>query len=202
MLPQSSCSSTGKRIWWIHGLVSRPVCVSVGREGGRGRWGGGGEGSRQLEYYIRYFNTENKEGQLKSEDLGKDIASVQALLSKHVSNAWPGCITHDWHDDNVGDFRVRLGCLWARRDQQSDLHERSVGQWQTSSGKNHQRQTRKCHQKVVLPYRGNFGGVKYSPANIRGLSIHGLDWIQWRFNLTKILLYTSFIHIHYTVGRY
>lgn len=27
---------------------------------------------------------ESKEGQLKSEDLGKDIASVQALLSKHV----------------------------------------------------------------------------------------------------------------------
>ena len=28
--------------------------------------------------------TESKEGEVKSEDLGKDIASVQALLSKHV----------------------------------------------------------------------------------------------------------------------
>ena len=31
--------------------------------------------------------TENKEGQMKSEDLGKDIASVQALMSKHVREA-------------------------------------------------------------------------------------------------------------------
>ena len=35
------------------------------------------------ELFAKFF-VESKEGQLKSEDLGKDIASVQALLSKHV----------------------------------------------------------------------------------------------------------------------
>ena len=29
--------------------------------------------------------SENKEGQVRSEDFGKDIASVQTLQSKHVS---------------------------------------------------------------------------------------------------------------------
>ncbi len=33
---------------------------------------------------VYYLFLGNREGQVKSEDLGKDIASVQTLLSKHV----------------------------------------------------------------------------------------------------------------------
>ncbi len=37
-----------------------------------------------MKFLIYEIPTESKEGQVKSDDLGKDIISVQALLVKHV----------------------------------------------------------------------------------------------------------------------
>ena len=49
------------------------------------------ESSLILVYFISVaMVTESKESRLRSDDFGKDIASVQALLSKQVSASWGG----------------------------------------------------------------------------------------------------------------